>query len=371
MDTYTAIHVFIKLVIGGFNYLFCKITLDAYKNRAGLGKDDYALKNKPAMMTISTFLSLFMVAIPIYIHEIRKSSNKGYSLSLHGVLAIAGSLEMIAVYLSMFGNTILPASILVFFKATRVLWSALLSKYVLKRRLYMYHWVAVAMTFIGLVPIGIVQAYVGKKKDSSMAWQCVAFGMVFLCEFFRAVRIIIEERLMKEKGVSPGFVQFVEGYSGLILAITLAFVLHTAGAENLVDSISTLSVDGHWHIALWLSIHTVCHGLVNYSSTVVTKLLSSVHNAIISEMRILVVWLPEFIIFWIGLENYGKEWSFLCLLDLPGFAIIVASAFIYSGTLRLPFPFLYPAAQDEKVVSPSTNDGHAHEHCDHKHAETA
>ena len=362
MNTYTAYHVFIKLVIGGLNYLVCKLTLDSFKKEAHQ-------ESKPGLMTLSTFLSLFFVALPLILSEYRErraaGSIKGglYSWATHGTLAIAGTLEMVAVYLSMYGNTVLPASMLVFMKATRVLWSALLSKHILKRKLYGHHWVGVALTFIGLIPIAGVTIMHSKPKADVPQWlQYAALAMVFFCEFFRAVRIIIEERLLKEKGVTPTFVQYVEGYSGLTLALILIAVLQGIGKENTADSFQAMGE--HWPIMVLFGMHTLFHGLVNYSSTVVTKLMSSVHNAIISEMRIIVVWAPEFIIgamYAIGQgkdreAKYGKLFHLDYLFDIPGFAIVVASALIYNGTMKLPFKGLYPR-ETKETVSPSTQDG--------------
>ena len=242
----TSVHIAIKLVLGGINYLFCKLALDLLR-----GEDNAA---RPGLMTLSTFLSLFIVGLPLYANEVKTrraaARNEGiaptsfYTWTSHALCFIPGLFEFIAVYLSMSGNSILPATIMVFMKATRVLWSALLSIFYLGRKLYGYHWVGVALTFIGLFPIIWVQAQTGKSSsndaDATMK-QSMALAAVFACEFFRAIRVILEESLLKEKHYSPEFVQYAEGYSGLILSFLALILLHAIGWENSVESMELLA----------------------------------------------------------------------------------------------------------------------------------
>ena len=372
----TAVHVAIKLVLGGINYLFCKLALDLLR-----GEDNAA---KPGLLTLSAFLSLFIVGLPLYAQEVktrRAEARKDgiapasfYTWTSHALCFIPGIFEFIALYLSMSGNSILPATIMVFMKATRVLWSALLSIFFLGRKLYGYHWVGVALTFVGLFPIIWVQAQTGQSNDADTIKTAMALASVFACEFFRAIRVILEENLMKEKHYSPEFVQYAEGYSGLILSILALILLHAVGWENSIESMELLATKP-WGTTFFV-LHTLAHGLVNFSSNVVTKLLSSVHNAIISEMRIIVVWGPEFLIGALTAgyalkKPLGKVFTPLYLVDIPGFMIITASAFIYSGKLKVPMSCLYPkesivGIKDvEKVASPTTNDCCSEKACTH------
>jgi len=373
------IHVIVKLVLGGLNYIFCKAALDL------LAEGDMT---KPGIMTLSAFFSLFIVGLPLYVQEIktdRETARKEntvavprYSWGSHWLSIIPGVLEWIAMYLSMSANSYLPATIMVFMKATRVLWSALLTKYLLHRKLYGYHWLGVALTFVGLGPIILVQSMEVSNTNVSTATQVIAFACVFACEFFRAIRVILEERLLKEKEYSPEFVQYVEGYIGVILSILALVVLQFSGREDTMDSLEKLGSNGY--ALLFFTTHTIVHGLVNYSSNVVTKVLSSVHNAIISEMRIMIVWGPEFVIGWLytaynlhGILYKGKKFCALKLVDIPGFIIIAASAFIYSGKLKVPMRSLYPEElvvvdkgnDIEKVASPTTNDCCSEKACTH------
>ena len=350
----TNIHVIIKLFLGGINYLFCKFSLDLLK------VDD---QKRIGLMTLSNFMSLFLVGLPIYANELstakaasRKIGAAPYITSTwsdHGLAILPGFLEFVAVFLSMYANSYLPATIMVFMKATRVLWSALMSKYWLGRKLYGYHWFGVLLTFIGLVPIIYVQQATGDKKKGTGDNKAVfAFIAVALCEVFRAIRVTLEERLMKERNQSCAFVQYVEGYAGVILSIVLLVYRHCMDLE---DSTRTLDIIAESKLGcLMLICHTIAHGVTNYSSNYVTKVLSSVHNAIISEMRIMVVWGPEFLIYLLTVNRLakplGKEWNILNLIDIPGFIIIASSAFIYSGILRVPcMPSLYPKEVTESV----------------------
>jgi drug/metabolite transporter (DMT)-like permease len=362
----TRVHVINKLFLGGLNYLFCKFSLELLKGEDG--------KGKACLLTFSSFFSLFLIGLPIYGLETKQAKNaakaegaapySGSTWAMHALAAIPGVFEFIAVLLSMYANSFLPATIMVFMKATRVLWSALMSKYALGKVLYGYHWLGVALTFIGLAPIIMVQQITPKhEKDATQVQFMTAIAAVFLCEFFRAIRVILEEKLMKEKNYSCSFVQLVEGYTGLILTVIAMIVAQFQGWEDNTETLSVMKAKPLG--CFFFVLHTLIHGTVNYSSNYVTKLLSSVHNAIISEMRIAVVWGPEFLIYLVTQHTsnkIGKHWSYWHFLDIPGFLIIAASAFIYSGILKVKFmPSLYPALPAtekdlEKVASPTTND---------------
>ena len=346
----TAFHVTIKLIIGAINYLFCKLALDLLR-----GEEDAP---KPGLMTLSVFLSLFLVAIPIYVSEVKtrpadatktgKAPDALYTWTSHAFCITPTIFEFIATYLSMSGNSSLPATIMLFMKATRVLWSALLSILFLKSKLYGYHWVGIALSFIGLLPIIWVQAQTSRSNDADTFKTSIALASVFACEFFEAVRGIFEENLIKDKQFSPALVQYVEGYCGVILSIALLIILHTVGYEDSIETITLLSTKP-WGTAFFI-LHTICCGLVNYSSNILTKLLSSVHNAIISQVRIIVVWGPEFVIGGVTAgfaRPLGRSFSPIYLCDIPGFLILAASAFVYSGKMRLPISCLYPQHSSE------------------------
>jgi drug/metabolite transporter (DMT)-like permease len=380
------LHIFNKLVLGGLHYLFVKGAIDLLKHDSVTGKEA-----KAGLMTFGAFFSLFIVALPVYVQEIkadRAAARKEnlpavdrYTWLSHGLTIIPGLLEWIAMYLSNRGNSVLPATIMVFMKATRVLWSALLSKFALKRALYGYHWLGVVLTFVGLAPVMAVEYMVTLDSKSSANDMIIPLACVIACEFFRAIRVILEERLLKDKGFSPAFVQYVEGYIGIVVSIVALIILQFATVEghpveDTMNSFQTLGSNGY--CLSYFLVHCCIYGSINYSSNVVTKLLSSVHNAIISEMRIMVVWGPEFIVGWAyatykleGVLYEAKQFKWLKLIDIPGFIIIAASAFIYSGKLKVPISWLYPTetvveVKDvEKVASPTTNDCCSEKACTH------
>lgn len=359
-------HIISKVVIGGLNYLVVKLFLDMTLHKHAQGS-----QKKSALLTFSNFVSLVLLGLPLFWQELRQLRATGeknpYNLSANIALWLPGVLECLAVFMSMKGNEVLPASILVFMKATRVFWSALLTLFYLRRPVYKFMWLGVVLAAAGLLPIMLIA---GPKKEAKAlangktgenatgAEMFVAGCMVALCELARAIRVILEEQQMKVHGRSPMFVQWVEGYIGLIVSTLLLVFVHFAVPDNnkfhedLGNSMDAIVGQAEPELeyakcAVFLFIwHTVLVGLVNYSSNVVTHRLSSVHNAIFSEARIVVVWIPEFLL---G-KKFGYAFKPLYLLEIIGFAMIVLSAFVYSGKYKIPgTDFLYP--KDHPLVS--------------------
>jgi hypothetical protein len=81
----------------------------------------------------------------------------------------------------------------------------------------------------------------------------------------------------------------------------------------------------------------------------VTKLLSSVHNAMASVLMTALVWLIEIFIHYCIDSHYGNKWGPYSALQLVGFSFVVLALLIYDGTfLRFPKLFDYPT--DSRLV---------------------
>jgi hypothetical protein len=81
--------------------------------------------------------------------------------------------------------------------------------------------------------------------------------------------------------------------------------------------------------------------VVAIADATITKYLSGVHSSLVSVGRTIVVWMLELVLYYAGSEairqQYGHKWDVYSPLKVAGFAIVVASIFMYDGHIRLPF----------------------------------
>jgi len=74
----------------------------------------------------------------------------------------------------------------------------------------------------------------------------------------------------------------------------------------------------------------------NFFGLSLTKYLTTVHRTLIDACRTIFVWLFQIILFWIGIESAGERLTYYSLIQLLGFAFLVAGTIIYNEIVRIP-----------------------------------
>ena len=129
-------------------------------------------------------------------------------------------------------------------------------------------------------------------------------------------------------------------------------ISNSIGRENLSETIYMLS---HSPPVQWLLLATILSsGICNIAGAFITKYLSSVHNAIVSELRVVLVWVPNIIRYFLDKKNAqaedrsvkGEPLDWFSILKVIGFATLITGAYVYNGNIKLPFYRLYPANSD-------------------------
>lgn len=232
-----------------------------------------------------------------------------------------------------------------------MVFSALLTVILLKRRLYAFHWTGVILCVAGLVVAASSQLFF---EPSSFVGVLLVLGS----EMFRGMRIVVEERLMKQDKLDPCFLVGIEGlYGSLVFSVTLLIVWLAVGGsdggsfENLEDTIFRISNSGGLVALFCLFPLVTC--ITSVVSAVVTKNLSAVHNGLISVLRVGILWVIELILFYALAGNpfgklLGEPWTRYSVLKLVGFLIVLFSTLLYDEDIRLPRIFKYD--QQHKAV---------------------
>ena len=289
----------------------------------------------------------------VYFYLFRRKTvhRSSFSGKAVGLVAIPSGLDMISTVMSVFGSPWISLSLAFIFKGARVVFSALLTVILLKRRLYAFHWTGVILCVAGLVVAASSQLFF---EPSSFVGVLLVLGS----EMFRGMRIVVEERLMKQDKLDPCFLVGIEGlYGSLVFSVTLLIVWLAVGGsdggsfENLEDTIFRISNSGGLVALFCLFPLVTC--ITSVVSAVVTKNLSAVHNGLISVLRVGILWVIELILFYALAGNpfgklLGEPWTRYSVLKLVGFLIVLFSTLLYDEDIRLPRIFKYD--QQHKAV---------------------
>ena len=268
-------------------------------------------------------------------------------------ILLPSCLDAICCALLMAGSMLIPMSLVLTLKGIRVLFSSILVIIVFKRKQRGYNWagVAIAMLGVGLAALSAVlnhNAAPAAKSEPALT-TVLGIGLVLLSELFRAIMVVTQEYLIKVVKCDPSFMIGLQGVYGGILVFVLMVVAWLAvpgkdlggSFENLPATFQLASESVAIIVVLCILPIPVVLGFV--CSALVTKRLSSVHNAMATVLMTATVWLLEIFMHYVVDKHRGNAWGPYSVIQLVGFGFVVVALLVYDGTyIRLPRFFDYP-----------------------------
>jgi drug/metabolite transporter (DMT)-like permease len=236
---------------------------------------------------------------------------------------------------------------------------------IIKRKLRAYQIVAVVITLLGVIPIGISESMEkaggssGLDEDGERWQMAVSILVLFASQLFCGIRDVVEEKVIQKQKISTEFVIFMEGVYGLgfsVIALIACNFIEINGRqfESLSETFDQVLTNNGLQMLLLGNI--ILTGIHNYSTTLITEKLSSLYNVLISQVRPMVSFFVSLTLYYlISGHEYGEKYSNWSLIKFVGFGMFIVAALIYSGNLRLPCKSCYPV--DE--VSESTSEAKA------------
>lgn len=264
--------VITKLTTGGLQYVVIKTILDF--EGSGLpdsecpGRTDKTYKfHKNFFSSAVIFLSMLLIVLPFFIDECRKynASRKlsglppahPYGRRAYWLSLLPGILDIVAVELTMTANKALGAVTMLLLKSLRIVVAAVLTRFILYKPQKPYQWLGVAVTLLGLIPVGFAsenrkkeEALLkpkNKKNDSENNDVLISLLLVLIGEILRGLRYVYEEKLIKVEKMSAEFVVYTESLIGFVVASVALWVAHMipgkncGSRENLYDTIAFLN----------------------------------------------------------------------------------------------------------------------------------
>ena len=233
-------------------------------------------------------------------------------------------------------------------RGSMVVFCAVFSVLMLKRRLSKPQWGSIGLVCLGLIMVGLSgmlkkQFSHEEDDDSSVSAGQLGIGifLVLLASALNAVQNVFEEKLLKAVGGAEVDPLELVGWEGLFGTILSAFLLlpivqqipgsDCGKAEDTLNTLKQLQ-NSPMAICLFLS-YVISLMLMNWTSQQISQQLSAVHRNLVSAVRTVLVWVGSIILFYTTKNDenvYGEKWTNWSFLEMGGFIVLVAGTVAYS-----------------------------------------
>ncbi|KAJ7382373.1 hypothetical protein OS493_035434 [Desmophyllum pertusum] len=235
------------------------------------------------------------------------------------------------------------ASVWQMLRGSIIIFTGVLSKIFLKRKLWPIHWIGMIVTMFGLVLVGLSSVLRDNHQGTSQGQ--VVLGIVFILagQSVSATQMIVEELFLKKRKYHPLQVVGMEGLFGIIFmtVLVLPVLYYIPGDqnhhsyENSLDALLMMKNDAK---LLIMSVLYICSiSFYNYFGLSVTKSLTAVHRTLIDACRTIVVWLVDLFVYYVFHEGFGEAWdSKYGIFQVDGFLFLLLGTALYNELLIIP-----------------------------------
>jgi hypothetical protein len=304
----------------------------------------------------SSFLFMVSMSLALIFYYVWRHNKPGVSQpgrKLFLFILLPALLDATCVSVLMIGTLYIPMSLTMTLKGVRIVYSTFLVMLIFKRKQYSWNILGVAIAVLG-VALASLSAVLNAPELQS---DCLTgVGLVLLSEFIKSLMVVVEEYLMKKQHCDPFFMLGLQGVWGTILLIIgLLMAWMAVPGKDLNNSFENMESTFHMiasspavigiitSLPILIAAHFMC-------SVMVTKLLSSVHNAMASVLMTALVWLIELVVNAIN-PKMGNKWGRYSALQLLGFGLVTVALCIYDGKLlRVTWLLKYPEAESSEEL---------------------
>lgn len=231
-----------------------------------------------------------------------------------------------------FGLTLTFSSTYQMLRGSIIVFVAILSVLLLKRRLSLREWIGIFIIMLGLLIVGLADFIdkdtvtdgksEGKKESHSDKDMIFGIILIVFSQAILAMQMVYEEKYVHKYNIPPLQAIGWEGVFGLLTLTVLLVPMNFIEFEGkiLEDIPAALKKIGeNWQIGGLLIVSIFSIAIFNYAGLSVTKELSATTRMVVDSMRTILVWGAELIFGW-------KVFNFLQLL---GFAVLLGGMCVY------------------------------------------
>jgi drug/metabolite transporter (DMT)-like permease len=277
------------------------------------------------------------------------------------LLAIPGFLDTCSTGLANIGLILLPASIYQMLKGSLIVMTFLMSKFVVRNKHILDHYIAIPISTLGVVLVGL-SAYLNADENdnqdgnsSSASQTLLGIVLMVIAMFILSIQFCFDEYFMRRYSCHPLICIGYEGVFGFFINLFLCFIFYfiKCGSyekdeepsyfvknmctsddknewrpENIVFALRQFIDNGVLTIIVPITIFFM--STFNILGVSITKYGSATTRSVTDNVRSFLVWLWFLMPF--NQEDLIEKFNFL---QLFGFLCICIGAFIYNGMFKL------------------------------------
>lgn len=352
----TYIFIPAQLISNAVNSITTKITLQ--QESTGYNNIRHYFDKPFWQSLIMTIAMSFALVVRHFWDSNGKGPHKPTPMKIRFLLAVPALCDLITATLNIYGLAFINLSIFQMLRSSQIIFTAILSVFVLKKKIKAYEILGICLVVVSLILVGWAGMNIpsgnedessaetssnrGTVKEKLLGSLLVTFGQIFI-----SIQIILEEYYIQYKLKGKVGALEVIGNEGLmgffitLLVLPLVFFIpgtdpspmKNGSLENMWDTL--LMIYNKPKLLIFVLFSFVFGSIYNISSMCVITYTSSLTEAIIDTITTLFVWIIMLICHLIGL-NYGEIWNVYSFGELAGFVMLVAGNLIYNGQLKLP-----------------------------------
>jgi drug/metabolite transporter (DMT)-like permease len=273
------------------------------------------------------------------------------------LLAIPGFLDTCSTGLANIGLILLPASIYQMLKGSLIVLTFLMSKFVVRNKHTLDHYVAVPVSTIGVVLVGY-SAYLNADENehtSTASQTLLGITLMVIAMFILSIQFCFDEYFMRRYTCHPLICIGYQGVFGFFINLCLCIIFYfiKCGSYNtreevpyFVENMCTEDDNKEWRpenivfalrqlidnhiLTIIVPITIIFMSSFNIFGVSITKYGSATTRSVTDNCRSFLVWL--FFLMPFNQEDLIEKFNWVQLI---GFICICLGAFMYNGMLKL------------------------------------
>ncbi|KAL4933700.1 putative nucleotide-sugar transporter [Aspergillus undulatus] len=272
------------------------------------------------------------------------------------------------------GLLFVAASIYQMTRGALVLFVGLFSVLFLRRKLYLYQWLALFVVVLGVALVGLAGALFGDNQGHDITRENVAVviqsaametravaktpeavravvGVLLIAaaQIFTASQFVLEEWILENYAMEPLQVVGWEGIFGFCVTVVASLILYLGAGRTEAGRYGYFDAKEGWHqvlthktVAISSVMIMISIGGFNFFGLSVTRTVSATSRSTIDTCRTLFIWLV----------SLGLGWETFKWLQVAGFALLVYGTFLFNDIVRPPLKACLPREERERVLLP-------------------
>eukprot|EP00930_Biecheleria_cincta_P068829 TRINITY_DN56656_c0_g1_i1.p1 TRINITY_DN56656_c0_g1~~TRINITY_DN56656_c0_g1_i1.p1 ORF type:complete len:491 (-),score=70.24 TRINITY_DN56656_c0_g1_i1:26-1402(-) len=261
--------------------------------------------------------------------------------------AIPAFCDVFGTGLASAGMLYIDSAIWQMLRSSIIVFSAIFTVLLLRRRIDLSQWLAVAIVCFGLLLVGLA-SFLDAQDDSAGAGsgstadggqRLLGLCLVTGAQIFAAIQVVFEEKLLTDARYDKVSAKKVVGMEGVwgsfYMVILLAIMSNVPSQQNPMESAPEgLYMVTHTPSLLVFALtYMCCIAVYNLTGIMVGKKMSTVVRCFVDSSRTLVVWGCNLFIYYFVSPKYGTAWTKHSWLILLGFAVLIVGTLMYNQAL--------------------------------------